>query len=74
MLMLDKKTKEKLYSYELDESEQSNSASTINSQDIEDMGKLIDPILETSINTENDELDDSILTEGQGEYIEAIKG
>ena len=38
------------------------------------MGKFIDPILETSVNTENDELDDSILTEGQGEYIEAIKG
>ena len=40
------------------------------------MGKFVNPLLETSINTEPDgELDDSILTEGQGEqYIEAMNG
>ena len=77
MAHIDQKKKAILYAYELDynvEQDSNQTGDTINSQDMEEMRKIVSPLLETS--TELDGLDDSILTgaeEYEAEYVEALE-
>ena len=77
MAHIDQKKKAILYAYEVDynnEQDSNQTGDTINSQDMEEMRKMVSPLLETS--TELDGLDDSILTgaeEYEAEYVEALE-